>query len=236
MLELCVHMIRTSKDFYGCCSTYCLSAWGFSGILLTSWDALFPLSLAMGHKSKGLYWLVPSQDLSWASDQSSVMGALMHTAWRSGMQSVWPLDAPSLEQPAVHATRWSTSLSYDQTQRSDWHFDWCQMTHSVFSSKLSCSSITSLQLQRFDINPVEQSKWIWTCFIHTKWEQRCCPPLICVTCECSWSQNEVIAGLEVFGSPPWLSPILPTSGTWRGWIIDSKHKLFTQPSSLHQHC
>lgn len=35
---------------------------------------------------------------------------------------------------------------------------------------------------------------------------------------------------------PWLSPILTPSGTWRDWIIDGKHKLFTQPPSLHQHC
>lgn len=69
-----------------------------------------------------------------------------------------------------------------------------------FSSKLSCSSITLQLLQRCDIDPVEQSKWISTCF--TKCEQRCRPALVCVASECLWSQNEVIVGLEVFGNPP----------------------------------
>lgn len=46
--------------------------------------------------------------------------------------------------------------------------------------------------------------------------------LICFAHECLWSENEVIAGLEVFGVPPSSAPSL-SSGTWWGRIIHGKH-------------
>lgn len=57
-----------------------------------------------------------------------------------------------------------------------------------------------------DIDPVEQSKWIWTCSIREMCEQHCRLALICVARECLWSENVVIAGLEVFGGPPGWAP------------------------------
>lgn len=52
----------------------------------------------------------------------------------------WMPPAWSNQQCTQHDDH--TSLSYNQTQKSDWHFDGCWMTHSIFSSKLSCSAIT----------------------------------------------------------------------------------------------
>lgn len=75
----------------GLCTLYIQ---GFSGILLTA-SILLPLLVAMGHSSKWLCWLGPSEDSHWASDQYWLTGTHMHTAWFPGTQCVWPLEAPT---------------------------------------------------------------------------------------------------------------------------------------------
>lgn len=59
---------------------------------------------------------------------------------------------------------------------------------------------------------------------------------ICIALECLWYHNEVIAGLRVFGGPPGWAPSPYFWHVERLNYRQQTHKLFTQPSSLHQHC
>lgn len=131
-----------------------------------------------------------------------------------------------------------TSLRTVIVPWSNWHFDWRRMTHSLHpSSNFPAVPRLCRCRQWCDIDPAEQRKWICACKIDKMCEQHCRLTLICFACECLWSKNEVIAGLEVFGGPPGCAPIPPVF-----WHVErlnyrqQTHKLLTQPSSSDQHC
>lgn len=185
---------------------------------------LYPLPTAPGYSNKWLCWPGPSSDWYWAYDQCPAMGKHTHITWRStgSICHHWMLSAPSSQQCTItyEACHLWNQPSHNQSDLIDILIDprWPTLfipVHTVLQLHVSAVTGDIMALILWS-SPNEMVVDAWK--------------LLC-------SRNEVMAGSEVSGEAPLAEPHLLSCGTCRSWITDSKHtKLFTQPSSLNQHC